>query len=338
MNKPLVDRWGRQITYLRVSVTDRCNYRCIYCMPEKKLQFIPHQEILRYEEMLAIIEEATQLGLTRVRLTGGEPLVRKGIDDFISRLGRIKELEDLSLTTNGYFLEEFAQKLKEGGLKRVNLSLDSLQPEKYKIITRGGNLNKVLKGLEIALQVGLSPLKLNMVLMKGINDDEVDNFVRFALTTPLHLRFIELMPSNERIGDECKGRFFPLQEIKENIIQRYALQPLRSTAGNGPAEYYQHPDMEGSIGFITALSQHFCQSCNRIRLTSEGKIRPCLFSNQEVDLKKLIREFSPAEDKEGFKKIIRSQLIKAIKVKPKGHRITEKILKNPDFMMSRVGG
>jgi len=165
MKKGLIDNWGRKITYLRVSVTDRCNYRCIYCLPEKEFQFIPHQEILRYEEILTIIKEATQLGLTRIRITGGEPLVRKGLDSFIYKLREIKELEDLSMTTNGYFLAEYAQTLKKAGLKRINLSLDSLKPERYKMITRRGNLNQVLKGLEVALKVGLSPLKINMVLI-----------------------------------------------------------------------------------------------------------------------------------------------------------------------------
>ncbi|GAB4113030.1 MAG: GTP 3',8-cyclase MoaA [Candidatus Caldatribacteriota bacterium] len=338
MKKGLIDTWGRKITYLRVSVTDRCNYRCIYCLPEKEFQFIPHQEILRYEEILTIIQEATQLGLTRIRITGGEPLVRKGLDSFIYKLREIKELEDLSMTTNGFFLAEYAQTLKKAGLKRVNLSLDSLKPERYKMITRGGNLNQVLKGLEVALKVGLSPLKINMVLMKGVNDDEIDDFIKFALSESLILRFIELMPSNEGISGEVNGKFFPLQEVKEDIIKKYSLKLVESFYGNGPADYYQSPGEKSTIGFITALSQHFCKSCNRIRLTSEGKIRPCLFSNQEVDLKKIIRELSPIEDKENLRKIIRNQLIKAVKIKPEGHKIKEKFSEQQDFIMSRVGG
>jgi len=207
MNK-LIDNFGREISYLRVSITDRCNYRCIYCQSEKEFEFIPHQEILRFEEIVEIVQEAVNLGVTKVRITGGEPLVREGIVDFIRHLRKINKLEDISLTTNGFFLPEYAEKLKDAGLNRVNISLDSLQEEKYKKITRGGSLEKALKGIDSALKAGLLPIKINTVLIRGINDDEVEDFVRLTLERPLNIRFIEFMPSGEEVINEFEDKFF----------------------------------------------------------------------------------------------------------------------------------
>ena len=335
----LVDSWGRKITYLRVSITDRCNYRCIYCQPEKHFNFIPHPEILRYEEIIEIINEAVDLGVTKVRITGGEPLIRKGIIDFIKKLKKIKRLEDISLTTNGYFLTEYAEKLKNAGLKRVNISLDSLQKDKYSQITRGGDLEKALKGIDSAILAGLLPIKINTVLIRGINDEEVENFVKLALERPLCIRFIELMPSLEEIIDNYKDKFISGLDIKENLAKKYSFNPIKTNSGNGPAKYYQIEGGKGTIGFITALSQHFCQTCNRIRLTSEGKIRPCLFSNQEIDLKKALREVgNRGEDQILRRKVIRNKIELAVKLKPKGHKIKEGISNSLSFKMSRVGG
>ena len=335
----LVDSLGRKITYLRVSITDRCIYRCIYCKPEEQFEFIPHEEILRYEEIMEIIEEAVNLGVTKVRITGGEPLVRKGVVDFIKKLREIKKLEDISLTTNGFFLSEYAEKLKDAGLNRVNISLDSLQEEKYKKITRGGSLEKVLKGIDSALKAGLLPIKINTVLFRGINDEEVENFVRLTLERPLSIRFIELMPSLEGIIDNYKDKFISGLNIKENLAKKYSFNPIKTNSGNGPAKYYQIEGGKGTIGFITALSQHFCQTCNRIRLTSEGKIRPCLFSNQEIDLKKALREVGNSGEGQILRrKVIRDKIEMAVKLKPKGHKIKEGISNNLSFKMSRVGG
>ena len=338
MNK-LIDNFGREISYLRVSITDRCNYRCIYCQSEKEFEFIPHQEILRFEEIVEIVQEAVNLGITKVRITGGEPLVRKGIVDFIKKLREIKKLEDISLTTNGFFLSEYAEKLKDAGLNRVNISLDSLQEEKYKKITRGGSLEKALKGIDSALKAGLLPIKINTVLIRGINDDEVEDFVRLALERPLNIRFIEFMPSGEELKDNYKDKFISVQEIKENLAEKYSFRPIDINSGNGPAKYYQIKGGQGTIGFISALSQHFCETCNRIRLTSEGKLRPCLFSNKEIDIKKAIRQL--ARDKnERFlrKKIIRDKLKEAVKLKPEGHKLNIKNQENLSFHMSRIGG
>jgi len=335
----LVDSFGRKITYFRVSITDRCNYRCIYCQPEKEFKFIPHEEILRYEEIVEIIEEAVNLGVTKVRITGGEPLVRKGVVNFIKKLREIKKLEDISLTTNAFFLSEYAEKLKEAGLNRVNISLDSLQAEKYKKITRGGSLEKALKGIDSALKAGLLPIKINTVLIRGINDDEVEDFVRLALERPLNIRFIEFMPSGEEIINEFKNKFISVQKIKEKLIRKYLLNPIKISTANGPAKYYQIKGGQGTIGFITALSQHFCKTCNRIRLTSEGKLRPCLFSNTEVDIKQAIRKSARGKN-EGFlrKKIIRDKLKEAVRLKPEGHKLNIKNQENLSFHMSRIGG
>jgi len=338
MNK-LIDNFSREISYLRVSITDRCNYRCIYCQSEKEFEFIPHQEILRFEEIVEIVQEAVNLGVTKVRITGGEPLVREGIVDFIKKLREIKKLEDISLTTNGFFLSEYAEKLKDAGLNRVNISLDSLQEEKYKKITRGGSLEKALKGIDSALKAGLLPIKINTVLIRGINDDEVEDFVRLTLERPLNIRFIELMPSGGELINVFKNKFISVQEIKEKLIKKYLLNPVKISTANGPAKYYQIKGGQGTIGFITALSQHFCKTCNRIRLTSEGKLRPCLFSNKEIDIKRAIRKL--ARDKnEGFlrKKIIRDKLKEAVKLKPEGHKLNIKNQENLSFHMSRIGG
>lgn len=336
MNK-LIDNLGREISYLRVSITDRCNYRCIYCKPEEQFEFIPHEEILRYEEIVEIIEEAVNLGVTKVRITGGEPLARKGVVDFIKKLKEIKKLEDISLTTNGFFLSEYAEKLKDAGLNRVNISLDSLQEEKYKRITRGGSLEKALKGIDSALKAGLLPIKINTVLIRGINDDEVEDFVRLTLGRPLNIRFIEFMLSGEELKDNYRNKFISVLEIKESLAEKYSFRPVNINSGNGPAKYYQIKGGQGTIGFITALSQHFCKTCNRIRLTSEGKLRPCLFSNMEVDIKQAIRN-SKTDDKIIRSKIIRNNIEKTISIKPEGHKLNEKFSNRDSFKMSKIGG
>ncbi len=336
MNK-LIDNLGREISYLRVSITDRCNYSCIYCKPEEQFEFIPHEEILRYEEIVEIIEEAVNLGVTKVRITGGEPLARKGVVDFIKKLRKIKKLEDISLTTNGFFLSEYAEKLKDAGLNRVNISLDSLQEEKYKRITRGGSLEKALKGIDSALKAGLLPIKINTVLIRGINDDEVEDFVRLTLGRPLNIRFIEFMLSGEELKGNYRDKFISVLEIKESLAEKYSFRPIDINSGNGPAKYYQIKGGQGTIGFITALSQHFCKTCNRIRLTSEGKLRPCLFSNIEIDIKRAIRN-TKADDKIIRSKIIRNNIGEAISIKPEGHRLNEKFSNRDSFKMSKIGG
>ncbi|GAG38303.1 unnamed protein product, partial [marine sediment metagenome] len=245
-----------------------------------------------------------------------------------------------SLTTNGFFLSEYAEKLKDAGLNRVNISLDSLQEEKYKRITRGGSLEKALKGIDSALKAGLLPIKINTVLIRGINDDEVEDFVRLALERPLNIRFIEFMPTGEEVINEFENKFISVQEIKEKLIKKYLLNPIKICNSNGPANYFRIKGAKGTVGFITALSQHFCETCNRIRLTSEGKLRPCLFSNKGIDIKKTIRKLARDKKNDRFlrKEIIKDKLKEAVKLKPVGHKLNIKNQENLSFHMSRIGG
>ena len=295
------------ITYIRVSVTDRCNFRCRYCMPEGKKEFIPHSEILRYEEIAEIVRVFAEFGVRSVRLTGGEPLVRKGIESLIYQLKEIEGIEEVSLTTNGFFLEEKAEKLKEFGLDRVNVSVDTLNPEKFSFITRSGegSLSKVLRGIEKAREVGLTPVKVNTVLIKGFNDSEVEDFVKFSADYGVEVRFIELMP----VGGEFFSRenFIPASFVRELLEKKFGrLEPVK-TVKMGPAKSFRVGNTGAVVGFIPSVSQHFCSECNRVRLTSDGKLRLCLMSDREIDLKSLLR--APGYSRELLRKTIAGALI-----------------------------
>ena len=335
--KKLIDSYGREIVYLRISLTDRCNFRCIYCSPsDKDFCFIKHQDILRFEEILKIAEVAVKMGMTKIRLTGGEPLVRKGIVDFIKKLKQIEGLEDISMTTNGYFLSDMATSLKRAGLDRVNISLDSMEREKFKKITGFDGLENVLQGIHAAQETGLTPVKINVVLLKGINDDEVEDFIQLTVNQPLYIRFIELMPTNHELSQINQGHFVSANNIKEKMRTRFPdLKPSSVEKGYGPAVYYQLPGAKGMVGFITAVSQHFCAKCNRIRLTAEGKIRPCLFNSREVDLKDRLRQV-PLNETEKREKVIQNCIKEAIKIKPFRHHIGNK--NTSEFEMSKIGG
>ena len=276
------------------------------------------------------------MGMTRIRLTGGEPLVRKGIVDFIRQLKEMKALEDISLTTNGYFLPEMAAALKSAGLNRVNISLDSLQRERFKQITGFDGLGKVLQGIDAALEAGLTPVKINVVLLRGINDHEIADFIRLTVNQPLVIRFIELMPTNHELMQINQGHFISAQEIKEKMKKEFpGLESVSGQNGYGPAVYYQLPGARGFIGFIAAISQHFCARCNRIRLTAEGKLRPCLFSSREVDLKERLRKI-PANQPDLRKELIQNCLTEAVREKPYRHHIGQEDIS--EFDMSRIGG
>lgn len=324
----LVDACGRAITYLRVSVTDRCNLRCVYCMPEEGVALRSHAEILRYEEIERVVRVAVEMGVMHVRLTGGEPLVRAGIADLVRLLTAIPGLDDLAMTTNGTRLAEFAAPLAQAGLRRVNVSLDTLRPERFHTMTRRGNLADVLQGLVAARVAGLSPIKLNVVVVKGINDDEVVDFARRTLDEGWHVRFIEVMPLGEsaNAGEE----YVPSQEIRRRI--EAALGPLEPTelAGSGPARYVRLAGAAGTIGFISPLSEHFCSACNRLRLTADGKLMPCLFSDLELDLRTPLR--AGADDA-----ALRNLFLQALAIKPRGHRLAERQIPR-GRCMSRVGG
>ena len=295
------------ITYIRVSVTDRCNFRCRYCMPEGKKEFIPHSEILRYEEIAEIVRVFAEFGVRSVRLTGGEPLVRKGIESLIYQLKEIEGIEEVSLTTNGFFLEEKAEKLKEFGLDRVNVSVDTLNPEKFSFITRSGedSLSRVLRGIEKAREVGLTPVKVNTVLIKGFNDSEVEDFVKFSADYGVEVRFIELMP----VGGEFFSRenFIPASSVRELLEKEFGrLEPVK-TVKMGPAKSFRVGNTGAVVGFIPSVSQHFCSECNRVRLTSDGKLRLCLMSDREIDLKSLLR--APGYSRELLRKTVAGALI-----------------------------
>jgi cyclic pyranopterin phosphate synthase len=277
------DGCGREVNYLRVSVTDRCDLRCVYCMPVEGVEARAHGDVLRYEEILRAVGIAAGLGINRVRVTGGEPLVRRGLVEFIGRLSALPGVEEVSLTTNGQRLAGAAQALKHAGLARVNISLDTLRPERFTAICRRGELAWTLAGMEAALAAGLHPVKLNMVVMRGVNDDEVADFAALTIKDPLHVRFIELMPLGQ--AGRCQEELFvSAADIRSRVAERYPLHAATGITGNGPARYFRIPSAAGTVGFIAPLSEHFCQACNRLRLSAAGGLSPCLGWSEEIDL------------------------------------------------------
>ncbi|MFO7983730.1 MAG: GTP 3',8-cyclase MoaA [Desulfuromonadales bacterium] len=279
------DKHGRNINYLRLSVTDRCNLRCCYCMPAEGVPSCSHADILRYEDLLCIAEAAADLGIEKVRVTGGEPLVRKGIDSFLAELGTISGISEIVLTTNGLLLQDASLKLKSSGVDRLNVSLDSLDPRIYRRITRGGDFEQVLAGLEAAEKAGLR-LKLNMVVMRGINDHEIEEFAALSLDRPWSVRFIEYMPSIRE--SQWQSRLVPGSEIFENLQHRFNLLPIAKSPLCGPARSYRIPDAAGTVGIVTPISDHFCSDCNRIRVTSRGLAKSCLLSRKSLDLRPVL--------------------------------------------------
>ncbi|MFQ5587120.1 MAG: GTP 3',8-cyclase MoaA [Thermodesulfobacteriota bacterium] len=327
----LIDTYNRTIDYLRISVTDRCNLRCTYCMPSEGIRLAPPKEILRYEEILRIARVAVSNGISKIRVTGGEPLVRRGIVEFIGEAASLEGLTDLSLTTNGVLLKEYAAPLREAGLKRINVSLDSLRHDRFRGITRGNKLDAVLTGVEEAERVGLSPVKINMVVIKGFNDDEILDFADLTRTKPYHIRFIEYMPFDTEAGwqrEQCMS----IEEIMENITATQEIVPLEAPEQRtGPARRYRFKDGVGELGFISPVSDHFCGSCNRLRLTADGKLRVCLFSDSEIDVREALRRGCSDEE-------IRELLFTAVKNKPESHQINENIFKKCSRTMSLIGG
>ena len=330
----MIDRHNRNINYLRISVTDRCNLRCLYCMPKEGLSLIGHDDILRYEEILRVIRVAVRLGISKVRITGGEPLVRKGIVDFIASLKTMGGLNDISLTTNGIRLEEFAERLYRAGMRRINVSLDSLNPQTYAEITRGGNLGAVLKGIESAYRAGFAPIKINTVAIKGANDDEILDFASLTIDKPFHVRFIEMMPLGNA---ETEQGFYYLSNdlVMDKINRIYRLEPVngQSTGTDGPARRFRISGGTGEIGFISPVSQHFCHRCNRLRLTADGHLRPCLLRDDEVDLKGPLRE-NCGDD------VLDRLIREAIAGKPRGHSLVlnNRRLRKCVRGMSTIGG
>ncbi|QWR76996.1 GTP 3',8-cyclase MoaA [Candidatus Magnetomonas plexicatena] len=320
----LRDTFGRVIDYIRISITDRCNLRCIYCMPDgRALASLP--DILSFEEILKFIEAASEVGIKKIRITGGEPLLRRGLPDFIKSIKAIGTINDISLTTNGQLLGKYAQSLAESGLNRVNVSLDTLNAQRYSDITRGGSLESVLNGIKKAEEFGLLPIKLNMVPLRGVNDDEIEDFARVAMTTDYQVRFIELMPVCITGESDDGGRLVSMETIMYRLNAMGTLVPLKLRK-HGPARYYTFENSSGVIGIISGVTCQFCSDCNRLRFTSDGKLRPCLFSDIEVDFKTLIRN---GASKETLKLLI----LNAAHLKPEKHD-TKFNLKT----LSRIGG
>ncbi len=323
----LSDSFQRPIDYLRISVTDRCNLRCIYCMPAEGVRLMSHTDILSYEEIYAVAEAAAELGINKVRITGGDPLVRAGLPELVKMLAQIDTMDDISLTTNGVLLARYAAELKQAGLRRVNVSLDTLKPDKFEYITRSNSLGDVLKGINVAGSVGFNPIKINMVVMSGVNDDELLDFAAKTITEGWHVRFIEYMPFGESTG---ASPFVSVSDIMQRLEILGKLEPCLHKMGNGPAKYFRLPQAKGTVGFITPVSEHFCFRCNRLRLTADGKLRPCLLSEDEIDLRQSLRNgMSPEE----LKRLIKE----AVANKPLRHHLAEGCVPQ-DRSFSQVGG
>ncbi len=287
----MIDNHNREINYLRISVTDRCNLRCVYCMPKEGVSFIGHDDILRYEELLRIVKIAVKTGITKIRVTGGEPLVRREIIGFLSSLHGVDDLKDISLTTNGVLLENYAEGIFDAGIGRINISLDSLVPERYRAITCGGDLKGVIRGIRKAQQTGFSPIKINVVAIKGFNDDEILDFAKLTLDKPYQVRFIEFMPIGNSAMENSRG-YFSNDEIIRRINAFSPLQAVTDEPGatSGPARLYTLKGARGKIGFISAMSHGFCSTCNRLRLTADGHLRACLLADEPTaDLKTPLR-------------------------------------------------
>ena len=312
----LIDAFGRQIDYLRVSITDHCNLSCFYCTPFGGRTRMSHREILSYEEILQVVEAAVLAGISKIRITGGEPLLRKNMVELCRMLTNIEGLEHLALTTNGVFLEELAVPLFAAGVRRINVSLDTLIPERFRKITGQDRLKRVLKGIDRAEAVGFSPIKINTVVMRGINEDEVKDLAKITFEKPFHVRFIELMPTNGGSPNSHSAMFVPVKEIMKQVKSIGLLRFENGTESFGPARMFSFKEGIGKVGFITPMTQHFCGTCNRLRLTAEGKLRSCLFSETEIDIKASLRK---GASKEALIDVFKS----AVRQKPLNHSLNE---------------
>lgn len=324
----LVDKYGRRISYVRLSITDRCDFRCTYCMAEE-MTFLPRDAVMSLEECLRVAKVFVGLGVNKLRITGGEPLVRKDAMWLIQQLGALPGLDNLVLTTNGSQLDRFAQPLHDAGVKRINISLDTLKAERFKKITRIGDLNKVLKGISAAKAAGFRRTKLNAVMMRGTNDDEFIDLVQFAVDNELDISFIEEMPLGEILGRNTS--YISSEETRELLTTRFQLIPSTENSG-GPARYWRTPNSESRIGFISPHSHNFCDTCNRVRITAQGELYPCLGQNDAVNLLQVLRS-SQGEDE------LRQAIVDSMGIKPYGHDFTQQ-MDAPQVVrfMSMTGG
>jgi cyclic pyranopterin phosphate synthase len=326
------DGFGRAIDYLRLSVTDRCNLRCVYCLPEAAPRFAPGADLLSDDEIVELASAFARLGVSKIRITGGEPLVRSGLPSLVRRLTAIRGIKDLSLSTNGVLLAGLAGELKAAGLRRVNISLDTLDPERFGRIARFGELKGVLSGIEAALKTGLGPVKLNVVVARGMNDDEIGAFAALTENRPLHVRFIELMPMGET-GFFSPERRIPLGEMMAAAAPLAPAAPDERPLGHGPARYYRRPGAAGTIGFISALSCGFCDACNRVRLSSTGTLIACLDGEDGVDLRGPLRAGAGPQ-------VLMALIRGAVRAKPESHGMVARAAASdasPRFMC-QIGG
>ena len=325
----LIDPCNRYLNYLRISITDRCNLRCIYCVPRELIPRLRHDEILTYEEILRLVRVGVKLGISKIRITGGEPLVRKGVYDFLAELSQVSGLTDLSLTTNAVALKDNLKKIKSAGIKRINISLDTINPKKFAKITGMDLFDQVWQGIEGALETGFDPIKINVVALNGVNDEELIDMAQLSLDYPFHVRFIEYMPIGQsQMGN---GPLLLAPEIKKRISVLGRLIPVSNSAGDGPAQRYRFDGAPGEIGFIHAMSQHFCDRCNRLRLTARGQLRPCLLSDHHEDVRGPMRD-GCSDDQ------LAELFLKAVRHKPSDHNLA---LENPTRVcgqMNSIGG
>lgn len=327
MNR-LIDRYNRKLNYLRISITDRCNLRCQYCVPLTPSTMLTHDDILRYEEIVRIVKIGVDLGISKVRVTGGEPLVRLGVYDFLSTLTAIEGLKDVSLTTNGVLLKDNIDKLKATGIKRINISLDSLQRENFREITGRDAFQKVWDGLEAAISAGFDPIKINVVVLPDKNDQELLDFAELSIRYPFHVRFIEYMPIGQPHFKTTRKLLTP--DIKETIGTLGELIPVAKGESDGPAARYKFKNARGEIGFISPISHHFCAQCSRLRLTANGMLRSCLLSDRQVDVRSDLRNGCSDER-------ISEILLDAIRHKQEKHHIDSGAAKI-ETQMSAIGG
>jgi|TARA_B100000809_G_scaffold36345_1_gene31841 cyclic pyranopterin phosphate synthase len=309
----VIDQFGRTVRYLRVSVTDKCNLRCVYCMPLEGLDWLKREEILTYEEIAEVVRTMAGMGLERVRITGGEPLIRRDLSDLVKMIADVPEIEDLSLSTNAVLLADQAEALKQAGVQRLNISLDSLQADRVDAISRRpGSYSKIMEGLDAAEEVGFAPLKINVVLIRGQNDDEIEDFARITRERPWHIRFIELMPTGANL-DLSANSFVSCADALRRVRKIEQLEPVDGPFGNGPATYYRFPGAPGTVGVITPMSHNYCDRCNRMRLTASGQLRPCLFGDIETNLRDPLRA---GQD-------LRPLIEETLRIKPERHYLIQ---------------
>ncbi|QFU01453.1 Cyclic pyranopterin monophosphate synthase [Halomonas sp. THAF5a] len=314
MTDELIDNFGRRVSYVRISVTDRCDFRCVYCMSEE-MTFLPRAQVLTLEELATVARAFTELGVEKIRLTGGEPLVRRDIDRLVGDIGALPGLKDFAMTTNGASLPKFAGRLRDGGLKRLNISLDSLDPDRFRRLTRTGDLGKVIAGIRAAREAGFERIKLNAVILKGRNDDEVIDLVDFARDEGLDISFIEEMPLGD-VSDHSRAETFcSSDEVQALIETRHALVPTTESTP-GPSRYFMMPDSDSRVGFISPHSHNFCDTCNRVRVTVEGRLLLCLGNEHSVDLRAVLRRHP------GDIEAVKSAIVRAMPLKPERHHFT----------------